>query len=493
MIEVRDGLIIAGKYRLIQRLARGGMGSVWSAQHVTLGVPVAVKFMAPSYAQDRQFRARFEREAKAAAQLRSPNVVQILDYGVEQTMPYLVMELLNGEDLGERLAREHRLSVRDALPILAQIGKALRRAHEEGIVHRDLKPANVFLVRQDDELLVKVLDFGIAKWLRPDAVGEATKTGHVMGSPSYMSPEQIRGVKEVDQRTDLWALGVIVYRMLTGHLPFVGVQPVDIGVKIWTERPIMPTRHAPDLDPQVDAFITKALSVDIEQRFQTIKEMLDALAQLPACRSIPPTLVTLDADVPERTTEPYRPKVGPQLAAWPGPHPEKPTTTTKVLPDKRQDLAPELPTDASTEQPFPQNVEPLATQPFRGIERAKKRRTVIVAVVSFVALLGFLGLMGFYEMNPAPDKTAVTDLPGPLLEAPGEFNTNIPAQVIADENSRNGSPAPSSSTAPSRESKKGGERTSTRPNSSAIPRLTPSVPVSGRPKRGTHEPFVLDD
>ncbi len=280
MITVREGQIIARKFRLTRLLAKGGMGSVWAAVHVTLDVPVAVKFMDPRYADMNDLRGRFKREARATAQLRSPNVVQILDYGVEEETPYLAMEFLTGEDLGVRLAREGRLALHDALPIFIQIGKALHRAHDAGVVHRDLKPANVFLDTQHDEILVKVVDFGIAKLMRQDILDDATKTGTLLGSPHYMSPEQIRGSKAVDHRTDLWSLGVIIYRSLTGELPFPGVQMGDLFLRICTERALDPTRHVPSLGTAVDSFIFKALSADVSERFQSAKDMIEALKQL---------------------------------------------------------------------------------------------------------------------------------------------------------------------------------------------------------------------
>ncbi|XXY46931.1 serine/threonine-protein kinase [Sorangium sp. So ce269] len=158
------GSVLIGKYRLERPLSRGGMGSIWVARHLQLGTPVAVKFMDPAYAESPAFRTRFEREARAAAQLRTPHVVQVHDFGFHESVPYLVMELLQGEDLNARLQRRGRLPLLEAHRILAQTGKALRSAHDAGLVHRDLKPANLFLARVDgeDEDMVKLLDFGIA-------------------------------------------------------------------------------------------------------------------------------------------------------------------------------------------------------------------------------------------------------------------------------------------------------------------------------------------
>src|SRR5262249_53047041 len=213
-------VVIAGKYRLVRALARGGMGAVWQAHHVQLDIPVAIKFMDAGMTASADARARFEREARSAALIRSPHVVHILDHGVDGGMHYIVMELLEGENLGDRLQRDRRLTIPEATNIALQVAKALRRAHDAAIIHRDLKPTNVFLAQIDDEEIVKVLDFGIAKALLAEGENEVTKTGMVMGSPSYMSPEQARDPKSVDHRADLWSLGVILFRALTGEMIF---------------------------------------------------------------------------------------------------------------------------------------------------------------------------------------------------------------------------------------------------------------------------------
>jgi eukaryotic-like serine/threonine-protein kinase len=239
-VQIGPGAMIGGKYVLERPLARGGMGSVWVARHAKLGSTVAVKFLDAHLAASPIIVSRFEREARAVATLNTPHVVQVHDYGVEDGAPYLVMELLRGEDLSARLKARGRLPLAEAGRILAQMSRALRRAHDAGIVHRDLKPANVFLARlEEDEEIVKILDFGIAKetWARAD---ESTKTGEVFGSPHYMSPEQARAEKTVDRRADIWAVGVIAYRMLTGCLPFPGqavgevLSHVLVDPRAWT-------------------------------------------------------------------------------------------------------------------------------------------------------------------------------------------------------------------------------------------------------------------
>ncbi len=271
--------ILGGKYRLELPLAVGGMGHVWKARQVDLGVPLAVKFMAEALASSHDARARFEREAKAAALLDSQHVVRMHDVGVEDDTAYIVMELLEGEDLAQRLKRLGRMEVRAVVPLLLQALKALRRAHDLGIVHRDLKPPNLFLAQKDDAELLKVLDFGIAKTANTVA-GDATRTGTVLGSVHYMSPEQSRQSKLADPRSDLWAIGVIFYRAVTGRLPFPGEELGDVIVRICTETPLPPSKHVPTLPPSVDAFVTRALHKDREQRFQTALEMADALNDL---------------------------------------------------------------------------------------------------------------------------------------------------------------------------------------------------------------------
>jgi serine/threonine-protein kinase len=277
-----NGLVLAGKYRLERPLARGGMGSVWVATHLGLDLPVAIKFMDVGMASLDEARVRFEREAKLSARIRSPHVVEVLDYGTDLGRPYIAMELLLGEHLGERLRREGRLWLPDAAAIILQVAKALRRAHEAGVVHRDLKPANVFLCRvDDDDLLVKLLDFGIAKSDSGED-GEVTKTGVVLGSPSYMSPEQVRGIKYIDHRSDLWSLGVLLYRALTGQMPFQGESSLDVALRIAGDACPLATSLVPDLPAEVDALFARALARDREDRFQSAREMATAIAALVA-------------------------------------------------------------------------------------------------------------------------------------------------------------------------------------------------------------------
>lgn len=214
------GRVIGNRYRLLYPLGKGGMGAVWVAEHVELGVNAAVKFIDPRLAEDERARKRFKREARAAAALQSTHVVHVFDYGIDKGDPYIVMELLTGETLATRLAREGRLPVEEVAQLVIQICKALGRAHEQGIVHRDLKPENVFLVDESPGFTVKLLDFGVAKLLGDRGQSELiTQTGHLLGTLNYMSPEQLNGSANVDGRADIWALGVMAFECLTGELP----------------------------------------------------------------------------------------------------------------------------------------------------------------------------------------------------------------------------------------------------------------------------------
>jgi eukaryotic-like serine/threonine-protein kinase len=274
--------LVAGKYRLTSLIGRGGMGSVWEGTHVTLGTQVAVKFIDSEYADSPEARNRFESEARAAAKLRSKHVVEVYDHGVtEDGRPFIVMEYLRGEPLDKRLDRVGRLPAKETGRMLMQVCRALSKAHAAGIVHRDLKPENVFLVWDDEDGadVAKVVDFGIAKFTDNQlANSSATRTGSVLGTPYYMSPEQARGLRSVDYRSDLWSVGVIAYRCIIGVLPFEGEAVGDLLVKLCTAPLPIPSRMAPDVPPGFDAWFAKALTREPEGRFSSAAELAESLA-----------------------------------------------------------------------------------------------------------------------------------------------------------------------------------------------------------------------
>jgi serine/threonine-protein kinase len=274
--RVAPGYRINNRYRLVEHVATGGMGSVWQAHDEDLGRRVAIKLMEASVAGSESGRQRFKREAKAAARIETRHAAQVFDHGIDGDLPFIVMELLRGEDLATRLKRVRRLSLREAAVMVSQACKALRIAHNEGVWHRDLKPGNVFFHRtSDDEEVVKILDFGIAKIQSTvddeDQEDIKTRAGTMMGSPHYMSPEQGRGA-EVDHRADLWSLAVVVFRALTGKRPFPGKNPGQVIVQVCTAPIPRASAHVPELGPEVDHFFDQAMLRDAEQRFQSAEE-----------------------------------------------------------------------------------------------------------------------------------------------------------------------------------------------------------------------------
>jgi eukaryotic-like serine/threonine-protein kinase len=253
------------------------MGSVWRAEHLVLSLPVAIKIIDPQVADRGSGVTRFLREARALAALRSPHIVQVTDFGSQGEVVYLVMELLEGRTLGQRLKAEGRLSPAETLRILRDVCNAMRHAHERGIVHRDLKPDNLFLCDQSREHVTKVIDFGIARPQVLDA-GSNTDTGSggFLGTPSYMSPEQCRGLQTVDQRSDLWALGAIAYECLRGQRLFVGDPVGDVVVRICTGELPLPADTSALPSGFVD-WLRKAMAPDPARRFQSASELGAAL------------------------------------------------------------------------------------------------------------------------------------------------------------------------------------------------------------------------
>jgi len=279
MQEPSGAQVLAGKYRLVHQLGKGGMGSVWLAHHLTLHSPVAIKLIDPAIASNPEALSRFMREARAAAALRSPHVVQILDHGIDGETPYIAMELLEGESLAARLRKVGRLSPADTTRVLTHTARAISRAHEVGVVHRDLKPDNIFLIENEEEELAKVLDFGIAKSTIVGfgvSVVPETRTGALMGTLHYMSPEQTEGVKTVDFRTDIWAMGVIAFECLLGRRPFEGETVGTLVLEICS-RPVPVPSQVGAVPAGFDGWFARACARDPAARFASAR---DAAAEL---------------------------------------------------------------------------------------------------------------------------------------------------------------------------------------------------------------------
>jgi len=281
-MKLEPGLHVSPSVRLVSLIGEGAMGCVWLAEHEGLHTRVAVKFIAEELARDSpDVLVRFRQEAAASAQIKSPYVVQTFDHGeTPDGTPYIVMEYLEGEGLGDRLERNKRISMAQTAQVLVQAGKALDRAHQLGIIHRDIKPDNIFLSTADDGMMCKVLDFGIAKHTKLADMTGVTLPGTTVGTPEYMSREQVMTAREVDAKADLWALAVVAYQCLTGELPFVGETLGMVCVAICKGEYAKPSRLCPDLPPTVDEWFTRALNKDPEKRFASAKEMALAFLKL---------------------------------------------------------------------------------------------------------------------------------------------------------------------------------------------------------------------
>jgi eukaryotic-like serine/threonine-protein kinase len=301
-----QGSIIAGKYRVLQIIGSGGMGTVWEGTHVTLGTRVAVKFIRPQFAQQREARARFEIEARAAARLKTKHAVHVYDYGVSpEGLPYIVMEFLEGQSLSDAIMTRGPLPAVEVAQIIIQAARALSKAHAAGIVHRDLKPDNIFLAGSDEPVeglpyIVKLVDFGIAKILEEapkegaSPMGGPTREGTVIGTPNFMAPEQLTAGGAPGPLTDLWSLGACTFAAMTGRLPFEGDVLGDIVLRVCAAPMPAPSRVHPGVPSGFDAWFARACSRDPIRRFQTAEELAHALAGLCGIGRI--RMATLDED-----------------------------------------------------------------------------------------------------------------------------------------------------------------------------------------------------
>ena len=276
----------AGNYRILDKISDGGMGTVYRAEHVMIGQRVAIKVLQPELTHNREIVARFFNEAKATSAIKHPGIVVVLDFGyLESGLAYIVMELLEGMTLARRIKMRGAMPEGEAAALLRGVCSGLSAAHDKGIIHRDLKPDNLFLIEDADVVggeRIKLLDFGIAKLTDIGSAHAATKTGAVMGTPTYMSPEQCRGSGDVDVRADIYSLGCIFYQLLTGKPPFAmeGAGEV-IGMHLYVQ-PEPPSRHQLGISPDTEALVMSMLQKDPALRPQTARELGQALAAIAA-------------------------------------------------------------------------------------------------------------------------------------------------------------------------------------------------------------------
>ena len=273
--------LLAGRYRLLSRLGKGGMGEVFLGIHETIQKQVAIKILLEERARQEVQKQRFLTEARATARIRHPNVVDISDFGeTPNGRAFFVMEYLEGEDLKQLLRRHHILPWSEIAPILLQACAGLSAAHAHGIVHRDLKPDNIYLIEQQGvQNFVKILDFGLAKMLHEPTTKKLTKTGIIVGTPAFIAPEQIKG-DAVDHRVDIYALGLILYRMLCGRLPFRAKTVVEMLRRHMKDEPAPPSEYAPDapIPPEAEAVALRCLAKEPVGRFASAEDLAQAIA-----------------------------------------------------------------------------------------------------------------------------------------------------------------------------------------------------------------------
>jgi serine/threonine-protein kinase len=385
--DLRVGEQITSSLKLVRHLGTGGMGTVWIARHLGLNSDVVVKFITGDFARNAEAVARFQREAGAASEVRSPHVVQVFDYGIAQNgLPYIAMELLEGEDFAARIARQRIVPAAEVAGVVVQVARALARAHEKQIVHRDIKPENLFLCETgEDEAFVKVLDFGIAKVGGPGQFG-GTATGAMLGTPYFMSPEQVKDAKSIDHRTDLWSLAVVAYYAMTGVRPFDGETLVAVAMKICTCEVPPPSSANPRLSPAVDAWFARACAKEPEARYQSARALADGLVDAVGGRAVA-QVMSRSASFEEAETQLFRPStLDARDAAFPSAQ-QKPLPPTQVSPPPSPSAFLATTTGASTSaRPGLGELVTAASEP----RRARASR-VVLGAAAVVLLLGAVG------------------------------------------------------------------------------------------------------
>jgi serine/threonine protein kinase len=412
------GTVIAGKYRVEGTLGAGGMGVVVRAHHELLDQKVALKFLLPAALKDKVSVERFLREARAAVKLESEHVARILDLGtLDDGAPYIVMELLDGMDLGDLLQQRGALPVQEAVDYMLEALDAIAEAHARGIVHRDLKPSNLFCARRaDGTSTIKVLDFGISKL----SVGEEpltnpalTSSFTVIGSPVYMSPEQFRSSRSVDARGDIWSLGIILYQLLTGRNPFLGNTMGELFTAIITKEPIAPRTIRPDIPPALEGAILRCLRKTPADRYPSSGELAHVLSPFGSGRA---SRSVKRAQRLESAPPPASMRHTPQPSNRPPPPPREPSVIAPTRAEPSIPPPPVAPAAAAvstrSEPSLRQLVSSGTSESWTENTTHPKGRTGLVMVLgSIFAILGGLGaayLVSRWRDVPVPQATTTS-------------------------------------------------------------------------------------
>ncbi len=459
MMALAPGVMVTPHVRLVRKLGEGGMGTVWAAAHLRLESEVAVKFVDPLLIRkDPSLRTRFRCEATAAAKINSPHVVRVFDHGeMNDGSPFIVMELLEGESLADRLARAGPLRPRDVEELVVQLCKVLRLAHQHGVVHRDIKPGNLFLlgagpaandepfsdVRGDGEdLFVKILDFGIAKEVNRE--GAMTVAGSTLGTPEYMSPEQILSAKDVDFRADLWAVAVVAYECLAGSAPFSGETLGAVMQSVCSAEFTLPSRLPNGPPAELDAWFVRALAKDPAARFGSARELAHAFAR---------AVAGLGQDAP--VEDPLSPSLPGDL---PPPSP----------PDEPIPAAPQTPpTTAASWSGATLSPDPAPAP-------ARARRPWWLGVVAAALAVGVAGIALLRSGSGAAKAVAAPDRDRPAA-APASSSADVAPPTVAS------APPPPSAAARA-------------PSASASSRVPKAPPPAAQPGKGANcsPPYFID-
>jgi serine/threonine-protein kinase len=396
-----SGQVLDGKYKLTTLLGKGGMGSVYRGQHVVIGKQVAVKFLHAEFAGSEEVVKRFYREAQAAAAIGHDGIIDVMDVGIAPSgEPYLVMEFLEGESLADLLVRAGPLDVGAATGIFEPALRALHAAHAKGIVHRDLKPENIFIQhRPDGAPRIKLIDFGISKITVGPGGEKLTQTGSVMGTPAYMSPEQAKGSTELDHRSDLYSMGVILYEMLTGKLPFKGENFTEIIISILTEEPIPPREACAEFPGEAEPVLLRALIKDPAGRYGDALQFAEALKDLGGYQEREAKLTSLAASAKSKTIAAGT--LGPDTGA---------ETGESVAADVLHQVSGGV-TGVSTPTGWAGTQQPQ--------KKSKSKAIVLIVVIAAVISIGgIVGLVLFMGQGaPAPQPAPVAP---PVPTAPAE-------------------------------------------------------------------------
>jgi len=429
-MSLNPGQVIDGKYQILRLLGTGGMGAVYEGENVRIKRRVAIKVLHASVSSAADNVARFEREAQAAGRIGSEHICEVLDLGVlADDSRYMVMEYLDGEMLSQRIKKNGRLSPAQSIPLMAQVLDALGAAHAAGIIHRDLKPDNIFVLhnkagRAD---FIKVLDFGVSKFSQMSGDEfNVTRAGAVVGTPYYMSPEQARGMAQVDQRSDIYALGVVLYQATTGQVPFRAETFNELLFKIALELPPPPQQFVPDLDPDFAGIIQRAMAREQAHRFQSCAEFKDALLAWQAARAAP-----VYAGPTGHNTMP------PGMLQQPFVHTPPPGMISGVM-------IPGQTSDGSLGTPNAWGNASGAAQP----PAPGSRSGALIGVLVTAVMLGGLGVAGYFVFGHK-DKTATSS---PVVSATNPVVTNPPVTNSAEPASPPASAAQVPATAPSADS-----------------------------------------